>query len=228
MTKKLMVMMVLVMMGVMVMSCVRGEVVRRDVRRKMGGVTVALVEVKEGGRVEAYCTGVWVSREEILTAGHCIEGEGGGEEVGKKVYYVVRGEVGELGGEAAGIHMARVVKHDREHDLGLLRGEGAGIPMNHEEAMLVEEMPESGARVWIVGHPRGMYWSYAEGVVSAYRLESPIGKVVQVNGTVWYGNSGGGLFDERGRLVGICSLLTKVPGMSYYVHRDSIRKFLGK
>ena len=87
-------------------------------------------------------------------------------------------------------------------------------------------MPGIGEHIFVVGHPRGMYWTYAEGTVSAYRNESSVGKVVQVNATVWFGNSGGGVFDADGKLLGICSRLTKVPQMNYYVHLDSVKKFL--
>ena len=73
-----------------------------------------------------------------------------------------------------------------------------------------------------------MYYTHAEGTVSAYRGDesSGIGKVVQVNATIWFGNSGGGVFDYQGRLVGICSRLTRVPMMNYFVHLDSVKRLV--
>jgi len=87
-------------------------------------------------------------------------------------------------------------------------------------------MPALGEHVYSVGHPKGMYWTFAEGTVSAYRENTVIGEAVQVNATVWYGNSGGGVFDSSGNLVGICSRLTRVPMMNYFVHLDSVKRML--
>lgn len=199
------------------------------VNSHIGSSTVALVRMvaDEDGDVtiRPFCTGVWLNEKEILTAGHCVAHEEGADPVDQKVYYVAQGEVSEVMEDPAALHLAKVTGFDEDHDLALIKADVRGIPP-HESAALASELPGLGEHVFIVGHPRGMYWSYAEGTVSAYRTESVIGKVVQVNGTVWYGNSGGGVFDRDGNLLGICSRLTRVPNMNLFVHIDSVKKFV--
>lgn len=207
----------------------------------IGASTVALVHFKvnihkdkETGEIDnvsvdirPHCTGVWISEDEMVTADHCVESEDVTDPVGTKTYYVVQGEVKEVMDDPAAIHMARIVAVDKDNDVALLKAVPGGIP-SHESASLASTMPGLGEHVYVVGHPRGMYWSHAEGTVSAYRGDesSGIGKVVQVNATVWYGNSGGGVFDGGGNLVGICSRLTRVPMMNYFVHIDSVKRMV--
>lgn len=207
----------------------------------LGSSTVALVHFKvnlhrdkETGEIDnvsvdirPHCTGVWISSNEIATAGHCVEDEDRADQVGQKTYYVVESEVKEVMDDPAAIHRGEVVAFDKDHDLAVIKADLGGMP-GHEYADLPDSMPAVGEHVYSVGHPRGMYWSYAEGTVSAYRGDdsSGIGKVVQVNASVWYGNSGGGVFDYQGKLVGICSRLTRVPQMNYFVHVDSLKRML--
>lgn len=205
----------------------------------IGESTVALVaqrvvikQDKETGEIESasvvirpYCTGVWISNDEILTAGHCVQHEEGADPVDEKIYYVVQKEVKEVLDDPAALHLGKVVAFDEDHDLALIKANAGGL-VGHEVASLAGELPGLGEHVYSVGHPRGMYWTYAEGTISAYRNESDVGKVIQVNATIWFGNSGGGIFDGSGNLLGICSRLTKVPQMNYYVHLDSVKKFV--
>jgi S1-C subfamily serine protease len=194
----------------------------------LGSSTVALVMTREDGDVRPYCTGVWVSPDEILTAKHCIEREVEGVDVdplGSKVYYVIEKEVHESGEDPAAIHLGHVKAIDVDHDLAIVVAKAAGIPA-HEYVTFASEMPALGEDIYVVGHPRGLYWSYVKGQVSAYRYDSSdVGPVVQVDATVWFGNSGGGVFDGSGKLVGICSRLTRVPHMNYFIHLDSVKKF---
>jgi S1-C subfamily serine protease len=198
--------------------------------KHIGASTVALVLLDDEGGSKPYCTGVWINNSEIVTAGHCVahdeeDANAGESPVGDKLYYVVQPEVSEIRGELAAFHVANVEAFDEEHDLALIKAIRGGIP-EHEYASLPGSMPALGERVFIVGHPRGLYWSFAEGTVSAYRAESDFGRAVQVNGTIFFGNSGGGLFDRGGNLVGICSELTHVPQMSLFVHLDSIKRLI--
>jgi S1-C subfamily serine protease len=61
-------------------------------------------------------------------------------------------------------------------------------------------------------------------------MSGPVGiseKIIQISAPVWLGNSGGGAFDEDGRLIGICSWISKNgPQLTFFVHRDAINKFI--
>jgi hypothetical protein len=61
-------------------------------------------------------------------------------------------------------------------------------------------------RVFIVGNPMGLAWSHAAGEVSQIRRQDfgPLNvRVIQTSAPVNSGNSGGGLYDEQGLLIGV-------------------------
>ena len=193
----------------------------------IGESTVALVGFREDLSIYVYCTGVWVGDNKIVTAGHCVKDEENPEldVVGTKLYYVVQKEVSELKEDPTALHLAKVNLVDNDHDLALLEAYVSGAP-SHRVAKLAEELPGVGEGVYMVGHPRGLYYSYVSGTISAYKKDSSIGPAIQINGTIWFGNSGGGIFDNNGNLLGICSRMAGVPGMSLFVHLDSIKELL--
>jgi S1-C subfamily serine protease len=119
---------------------------------------------------------------------------------------------------------------DKEHDLAIIRSARFST---HPKAKLGEQLPALGETVYNLGHPSFLYWTYVEGKISAYRGKVPFyddvkGPMIQFNGTVFPGSSGGGLFDKSGKLIGICSRLTKVQGMSMFIHLETIKAFIGR
>lgn len=59
-----------------------------------------------------------------------------------------------------------------------------------------------GARVYAIGAPQGLELSLFEGIVSSLR-SVPGGTLIQTTTAISPGSSGGGLFDDNGRLIGI-------------------------
>ena len=59
-----------------------------------------------------------------------------------------------------------------------------------------------GARVYVIGAPEGLELTLSEGIISSLR---PIagGQYLQITAPISPGSSGGGLFDEEGRLIGL-------------------------
>jgi S1-C subfamily serine protease len=198
------------------------------IHQKIQDYTVALVNIQKDIKetsVTSYCTGVWVGADEILTAAHCVNDEDKKpwtSPVGELVTYVIKKEIDTS--ETTTYHNSKVIAFDNNVDLALIQAEVI-IP-NHMVALLPTELPAIGERVYQVGHPHKLYWSFSSGEVSAYRHSGEIGDVIQANISVWYGNSGGGLFDRDGNLIGICSRKLDIPSMGYYVHLDSIKRFL--
>lgn len=239
----------LLMMVALMMGCVSGPAVKEVVVAKDVGAlvktpvrassavyqhsldsTVALmVRDEDDGSVHIICSGVWVSATEIVTAAHCIARDEGlfSTPLGSDVMYIVQNETRGLGKEPAALHMAEVKYFNRGKDIAVLKALSAGLP-HHAVANLPDTLPGIGEVVHVVGHPKGLYWTFTDGILSAYRETSLIGPVVQVNGFIWFGNSGGGVFDTSGNLVGICSMLTRVPNISYFVHLDTVKEALGK
>lgn len=94
---------------------------------------------------------------------------------------------------------AVVETSDAQHDLALLRVEGLTAPVANfgETANL-----RVGQTVYAVGSPRGLELSLSEGLVSSLRPMGD-GSAIQTTAPISPGSSGGGLFDEHGRLLGI-------------------------
>ena len=62
-----------------------------------------------------------------------------------------------------------------------------------------------GQKVVAIGSPQGLSNTVSEGIISAIRELNPSTKVIQTTAPLSPGSSGGGLFNEQGRLIGITS-----------------------
>ncbi len=152
-------------------------------------------------------------------------------EMGLSVHFIQEKEVIEVGKEPSAWHLSKVVAFDESHDLALLEAVGKAIPA-HRVAKVAATTPDVGEHVNVVGQPVGMYWTYVQGNVSAYRGADMLkgkdnkGPWMQVAAPVYFGNSGGGCFNDYGELVGIADWIKDAPLMSFFVHVDTIRNFL--
>jgi Flp pilus assembly protein TadD len=88
---------------------------------------------------------------------------------------------------------------DRERDLCQLAVPGLTAP-----AVKIGSVKQLkiGARVVALGAPQGLELSLSDGIVSALR-EAGDASIIQTTAPISPGSSGGGLFDEEGRLIGI-------------------------
>ena len=217
-----------------------------------------------------YCTGVWITERLILTANHCVEAAWRMEfkrklneldredaekmiekfedmsdaarrkiiVVGTPVYYSVQGDVDEVGKLPYAVRLGVAKFVDPAHDLAIVEATGNNLPAH--EIAIVGGAPGVGTKLRVVGQVKGLYWSYVEGIVSAYRKSLPeersltsfvnridvVGPYLQVSAPVWYGNSGGGAFDEEGKLVGIASFLTGAPHSCYFIPASEIHALM--
>lgn len=128
---------------------------------------------------------VVVSKNRVVTNWHVVRG------TTSDVLPIVH--VGAVESEAV------LVGADEEQDLAvlqILRGEFQGISPRRVE------LPVVGERVFTIGSPQGLENTLAEGLVSSLRrLKNRT--LLQVSAAISLGSSGGGLFDDRGNLVGI-------------------------
>ena len=89
-----------------------------------------------------------------------------------------------------------------------------------------------GEKVFAIGNPMGLDWTYTEGVVSSFRNKQ-IGQheisVIQIQTPLNHGNSGGGLYSENGNLVGINTWIyekAKSEGLNFSISIDELIKTL--
>lgn len=210
--------------------------------------TVALMMRDKDGDWRVFCTGVWVGDGEIATAHHCVQAvanilasKGADEEaksekvdvdvLGVKIHYIVQSEVEGIEEEPSGVHLAKVVMDDSHHDVSLLKAVGGNVP-KHDLAVLASRMPGVGDKIEVIGHVKGMYWTYVEGNVSAYRDGLPeryidiTGPFMQYAAPVYFGNSGGGVFNKDGELVGIVSFMASAPMTNFAIPVKRIRTMM--
>lgn len=95
-------------------------------------------------------------------------------------------------------------------DLGLLRVyKESGIKL--EVIKITDTLPKIGDEVYVLGHPLGRDYNLSRGIVS--NLDRPF--VMGIDALMTFGNSGGGVFNTKGELIGICS---RVP--VYYIQSE--------
>ena len=208
----------------------------------IGSESVALVAIGKHHDM-AYCSGVWISQNMLLTANHCIEGyvdhmndlfDMNQEYKDAVISYVTPAEAGDIGKQVKNHHFASVYYLDPKADLALLKAVGTEIP-KHRSAKLAASSPVVGANIYTDGSPSSAYFSFRRGMVSAYREdmseagipEDIHGPFLQASIPISFGDSGGGLFDEDGNLIGIASFMSgEAPDTGFYVHLKTIKKIM--
>jgi len=117
-----------------------------------------------------------------------------------------------------------VTARDSTRDLCLLtavlyRSDGGGKRDSSNESFTLLPAPpvarvaplssmKVGQRLYAIGAPQGLELSLSEGLVSGLRKDGDT-TLIQTTAAISPGSSGGGLFDERGHLVGITTMFLK-------------------
>jgi S1-C subfamily serine protease len=189
------------------------------------GKSVALVAKGKSGTLNAYCSGVWVSERDILTANHCVEDL----TILEPLQYVTRQDVSADSYEVLVTRKAVLAARDESHDLALLR---ALAPPSHFVAAVTIEPLAPGMFVQTMGQPLGFWWSYSSGEIAAIRKSSPATEgddflFVQATVPISPGNSGGALFDAYGMIAGIChGNYPRGQAVNFFIHPTYIEAFL--
>lgn len=153
------------------------------------------VENKQG---MGTCSGVVVSEDEILLANHCVSMPEG---VKLKQIWVK-----DYDGRS---QKATVGMRFPEFDLAVLN-----VKINETPAKLADSA-QVGETCYVVGHPLGIAWVVSKGIVSRnYLVDSSFkdASFFVTDAVVLPGNSGGGVWNEKGELLGIVSMSTSMMG----------------
>ena len=123
----------------------------------------------------------------------------------------------------------QVVKVDQVADLALVTTEG-WIPELEIERASFQRIGDSA---YVVGFPRsseiGGAASLSRGIISGFRNGSPGVAWIQTDAAMNPGNSGGGLFNGQGKLIGIPAWgLRGAEGLNFAINADTVTAFLAR
>ena len=117
------------------------------------------------------------------------------------------------------IHEVRLVWRDRKADRCIL--EVDNLRLQHVSAIREYASLMVGEKVYTVGAPYGLEHTLGEGLVSGKRNREGV-ELIQTSAPIAPGSSGGGLFDEQGRLVGITTFLIQdAQAINFSIAADS-------
>lgn len=193
---------------------------KRELVEKIQLESIALVKQTEKDGFFPYCAGVWVDVNKIMTAFHCVK-----DEITDIFLYQIKSDAKNIS------RLSKLIKIDEANDLALLLVDPRTNP-GHPVAIIATDSWD-GEHVNIIGHTNGMRWTYIDGVISSTRIdeikeETPT-IVLQISSPVWFGNSGGGAFNDDGDLLGISSFISaRGPLISFFIHHSSITRLLLK
>jgi serine protease Do len=131
-------------------------------------------------------SGVFLTKDLLVTNCHVV---------GRGSTYLV--------GQAKKRSPARLVAYDADRDLCMLKAEqfaGKAATIANISTLRI------GQRVYAIGTPEEFQLTLSEGLISGLR-ETKSGRYIQTTAPLSEGSSGGGLFDTRGRLIGITSFV---------------------
>lgn len=209
--------------------------------------TAALIAPRPDNTYSVYCAAVWIGPSRLLTARHCVEPQIIGEfhelfeikpdldqMLGTMVTYSSYEDRDHTfkGSEEKQPYWAVVVAYDKVNDLALL--ESIDI-VDHDTVALSPHSGWTGQDVHVIGHTIKLQYNYFPGVVSAPARDmshffpgSPEKQILlHITAPIAPGNSGGGVFDNQGQLLGICSFMaTRASNAGFFVGRNEIEAFL--
>lgn len=100
--------------------------------------------------------------------------------------------------------VVEIVNASRQHDLAILRVEAEKLPVL---SLGDSERVRPGDPVVAIGHPLGFEDTVSNGLVSALRHVSDELDVLQISAPIAPGSSGGPLFDDQGRVIGVATAI---------------------
>ena len=148
-------------------------------------VTVAAYD--STGRMNGAGSGFFIRRNHLVTNYHVLEG-------------AERADIKTINGNRYDVQV--ILAEDKESDLILLQADiiDPFIPLE-----VIQDFPEVGERVVVVGSPFGFEQTVSDGIVSALRLAPGFDTVIQITAPFSPGSSGGPVINLKGKVIGVAS-----------------------
>jgi len=143
----------------------------------------------QSGQAASQGSAVAISSSLLLTNCHVV--------ATKLVIYVLQGE---------DVHEVTIRYSDTKSDRCILKTQTASL--NPVAGVRLYRSLEIGEQVFSVGSPKGLERTLGQGLISGLRSERRL-RLIQTSAPISGGSSGGGLFDDRGNLIGITTFLMR-------------------
>jgi tetratricopeptide (TPR) repeat protein len=153
-----------------------------EVYERASKSVVVVYNLDDKGNRQQLASGVVLPSGEVATNNHVIQ-------KAARLAVIYNGK----------IFTAKPHHSDPERDICILEVSGLNAP---KTVIGNTKQLKVGARVYAIGSPRGLELTLSDGIVSGFR-EVTGGHYIQTTAPISSGSSGGGLFDEEGRLVGL-------------------------
>lgn len=124
-----------------------------------------------------------------------------------------------------------VLKIDDKKDLALLIGVDKETK-NGPFVVVSSNVPNIGDPIWVIGAPMGDERTVTNGIVSNFDNSTPGRRLYRVSAPIFFGNSGGGLFNSNMELIGVINSIQSlggfifIPGAGFAVSLEDVREFL--
>lgn len=151
---------------------------------------------------DATCSGTVVAYNVILSAQHCFESD---DDMDEKL--AIPPSTMKIDGYT--VEILAIVFDDNDHAL-------VKVGFTFKDFAKLGSRPDVGARIHYWGNPDGITNIYREGYVTSYHHSE---MVIDVNG--FFGDSGAGIFDESGKVVGVMSYI------NWYRHEGITFRLMG-
>lgn len=161
--------------------------------RRVKPCVVSVIAYDAKGNIAVTGSGFFIRPGQVVTNLHVIEG-------------AHHAEVRTFDGKGKTFAVDGILDVDLEGDLAIL-----GIAMPTERAMRTLEIsnvvPEEGEKIFVIGNPLRMEGSIADGIVSAVREVPNLARIIQITAPISHGNSGSPLFNMKGEVVGVVTMV---------------------
>lgn len=166
------------------------QVTTRDIYEKNKGAVVLLLAYDSHNMPASLGTGFYFEKNKIASNFHVVEG------ASRIVFRVI--------GSKEMHEVRRISSVSKSLDLAILEVE------QQQEPVTIAPLEKIGVgdKVVAIGNPRGLEGSVSEGIISAFRGSDDV-KILQITAPISPGSSGGPLFSEDGRVIGVTTAILK-------------------